>query len=143
MINMNTINLAIQDLIENSSYFGTDYEVEIGQPLNRDPMRKWVGIYRESVEYDPKFLGKGTGMKNYLADMSTKIILQQFAIHEKEADLEEQVDAFLTLINDDKSLSNTVSMVMGLSVTYDFVIDEEESFYFQMATVTIKSQARS
>lgn len=140
MINFNTINLAIKSMLESSPYFN-NYTIEIGEPLNADPALDWVGVYRDIIKYDPKFLGRGA--QNYLADLSVRVVVQDFNFDDKEKDLEERVNALIEVIDADRTIKGSVSMVTGIAVEYSFIDSDDESFFFQMATIVFNLQARA
>lgn len=140
MININDITTAIKALFSSSTVF-SDYQIEIGEPVNMSMGVDWLGIYRDKIVFDPKYLGAGAN--NWLADVTVRIVLQDFNLDDKEKGLADKVKNAMIVLESDRKIGGTVDMVTGYEVEFSFVDSDDQSFYFQMATITLSLKVRT
>jgi hypothetical protein len=120
--------------------------VEVAEWLNRDAdvaHRGWIGIYRQSVDYDPHTLGRGT--KSWLGTFEIKIILQACDYrsgYQCEVLIEERIKSLLDIIFESTFIRSHVQMINSVNVATGFVdIEDVPSAYFQESTITINCES--
>lgn len=141
MINAATI---LQQLVE---WLATDPELEgctisRGEPVNDDPSlaaNGWVGLYRRTVDYDPRNLG--VPPNNYRGAFRFTAVVQRTNLRsgaDAEDDLEETVRAVIRRV---VTVPRTfVDTFTDMLVEYQYVEAETRTMYFQAALVTFEAR---
>lgn len=146
MLNFSVITSALQATLEaDADLSAAGFKIEVGDYVNTDPNRApWLGIYRTSIQYDPRTCGRSDS--SWQGIITLRLIIQ--ATHMQsgaacEARLEGYIKNVLDAVWADETWQATVDMVTGLDVEYSYKEDEQQSIYFQWAMVTVKADART
>lgn len=136
MIKVNTITQAIQTAFNEDPEF-SDYIIERSEYVNENPRQcPWLGIYRGSIEYLPDTLGGGIDAWEGILTITFIVQQANYESGEKAEDaLEDSVEAVISKIFSDTTISDTVDMVKAINVTYSYVAEDEETLYFQAAII--------
>lgn len=141
MINVSTIT---EDILE---WFSTDanlqgFTLTRSEPVNEDPgvaRNGWLGIYRRTVDYDPRNLGRPTN--NYEGDLEFDIVVQKSNLSsgaEAEDALEECVKFVLDrLIQIPKRYLDHFSEII---VQYAYLETDRKTMYFQGAIISVTAE---
>lgn len=142
MIDFSVITRATEAMLNEASALA-QYTVERSVLENEDPGRcPWVGIYRKHVGYTPRRMGRGAD--NWGNEIKLDIVVQASSqVDTAEELLERQIKDVLTVLETDRTLRGTVSMVLGYEVEYFIRQDATEDVFFQRAVITITAEARS
>lgn len=144
MINVSTITAQVVD------WFSTDpelsgYYVTRSEFVNEDPgkaSRGWIGVYRRSVDYDPRNLG--VAPNNYEGTVTFDIVVQRTHMgsgQEAEDALEESVKKVLDrLVQIPKDYIDHIS---DMFVEYAYLESDRTTLYFQAALITITAEVHS
>lgn len=138
MINVSTIMQQIVEWFENDINLDGVY-VERGEFVNEDPGRAtngWIGIYRISVDYDPRNLG--VPPNNYEADLRFMVIVQRAMLScgaDAEDALEKNVkDVLDRLVQIPRTYIDHFS---DISIDYTYENTDRKTMYFQGALITV------
>ena len=147
MINLSVITKALQVQLQGAPTTAKYLDrIERGTALNLDPAyTPWVGIYRGSISYEAKTLGRGAN--NWLGQIELKVVVQASGnadTGEAEDALEQAISNVLAAIETDRTIGGTVAIISGYNVSdYSYRADEEQSLDFQQAEIIIKAEVRS
>jgi hypothetical protein len=118
------------------------FTIERSEFVNEDAGRAangWIGIYRQSVDYDPRNLG--VSPNNYEGDLEFLVFVQRAVLSsgaEAEDSLEEDVKNVLDRI---VQLPRTyVDHFSDLSVEYTYQNTDRSTMYFQGALISVTAQ---
>lgn len=138
MIKANDITKALYMAFDTDPDF-SQYTIERGELVNMDPKCcPWLGIYRGEIDYSPETLGDGPDY--WTGILKAKLIVQAVNFQSgaaTEDDLEDQVEKIITKVFDDTTIRSTVDMVNEVKVSYSYVADDEETFFFQAAMIDL------
>jgi hypothetical protein len=100
----------------------------------------WVGVYRDSLTYQ----GRTIGGSPYLVKIALVVEVQVASVKSEE-DAEDRLctaeAAVLAALDADKKLGNTVDMVSGYVVNYDF--NQNDKTYYQSALINLEAEVRA
>lgn len=141
MINASTITEQIQNWLETHSDFA-NYVVTRSDFLNEDPGRAtngWIGIYRRSLNYDPRNLG--VPPNNYEADFDFMVIVQKTSIL-SGADCEDKLEESVKLVLDRivQIPKTYIAHFSDISIEYTYLETERTSLYFQGALILFTAE---
>ena len=142
MIDFSTVTKAAEAMLNEAPALA-QYTIERSTLENEDPGRcPWVGIYRKRVGYTPRRMGAGA--RNWANELKLDIVVQASSqVDTAEELLEQQLKDVLEVLETDRTLRGTVSMVLGYEVEYFIRKDATEDIFFQRAVITITAEARS
>lgn len=145
MINFTVITKALEMQFKNAPKM-QDFIISRGGILNLNSGNTpWVGIYRNTVLYEPKSLGRGA--RNWKTDIEIRLIVQATNLEspeKAEEELEEALENTIDSIELDRSIDKTVGVINGYEVTnYSYAEMEEATLAFQQAEIIIKAESRS
>ena len=144
MINFSDITKAFQDILEANL---TGYQITRNKSLNVDISQPlvtgngWVGIYRESLEYEPLTVGGNF----WFAKPIIKIEIQAAsAISGENAEdkLQDAEKAVMDVLIDNRTLNDTVDMTLGYEIDYNFDYSLE-TIYFNSAIITLTTYKKT
>jgi hypothetical protein len=142
MVNLKTITQAVETLLKAQL---TGYQIE------RNPMRPdepwkasqetaWIGVYRGDTDYE----GHSIGATPWLANINIVIEIQvasALSADDCEDRLLDAEKAVIDVVNNNRTLSGTVDMVMGYAVNYE--VNADMRTYYQAAIITVRAQVRT
>lgn len=138
MINVSTIMEQIVDWFQDSPDM-EEYRISRGEFVNEDAgqaLNGWIGIYRRSVDYDPRNLG--VPPNNYDADLSFVVVVQRSHLgsgEECEDLLEESVKTVLDrLVQIPRTYIDHFSDIV---VEYTYIETDRTTMYFQGALIAV------
>lgn len=141
MINTSTVlNQVLQWLMDDPNL--QDFTMTRGEPANEDPGKAkngWLGLYRRSVDYEPRNLG--VPPNNYDADLTFDILVQKTHLGsgaEAEDVLEECVKYILDRVV--QVPKTYIDSVIDISVQYAYVETDKKTMYFQAALITVVAE---
>lgn len=139
MKNIGDITEAIKVLLEDVSYFSdNNFTIERGTPPVTDPnFMPWIGIYRDSVKYNPRSLGiarVNTDTDNWSGLIRVVIMVKDHEVPNLEdagADLEDAIELHIKNILDtvvgSRTLSDNVEDIKSIEVSYTYErMDEDD-----------------
>lgn len=134
--NIAQITQAIEQMLNDSIEIGqAGVIVERSSEERLTPtLHGWVGIYRDGIDYPPRTLGFGAGMRNQLIRLY--LLIQESdptAGDECEDRLETLLQKVVGVLLSDPSLKGTVNTLDAFTVTYRGF--KGDSGYMQMARV--------
>ena len=139
MINVSTVMEQFVDWLEDDIEL-SGFRVSRSEPVNEDPglaRTGWIGLYRRSLNYDPRNLGAPPN--NYEATLLFNIIVQKTDLHSgarAEDALEEAVKKVLDRI---VQVPRTyVDTFTDLTVDYTYIETDRTTMYFQAALITLE-----
>lgn len=112
--------------------------------INRNPDKTpWMGVYKGPTQYQPRTLGPNT--QNWNVSVSLRVVLQVHSHDSEKAEeqLEELIEHVVRVTFADPTLDGTVMHVLGYTVDYGFIEDEDATAFFQMANVTITAETQT
>ena len=141
MINVATIMIQLQQWLEDDPAFH-NFAIKRSELVNEDPglaTNGWLGIYRRSVDYDPRNLG--IAPNNYEGTLEFVIIVQRTSLDSganAEDILEESVKAVLDRV---VQLPKTyIEHFSNIIVEYTYVETDRKTMYFQGALITFTAE---
>jgi hypothetical protein len=141
MINVSTVMKQVQDWLADGAGFD-EFKITRSEYVNEDPgiaMNGWIGIYRRTVDYEPRNLGKPTG--NYEASVGFVVMVQRASLKDGEScedALEESVKAVLDrMIQIPKTYIDHFS---DITIDYTYLESERKTMYFQGALITFTAE---
>lgn len=114
-------------------------EISRNRYINMNPENTpWIGIYKNSVPYDPRSLGRHS--TSFKASPDLRIIAQMGGLDEIKVEdrLEELVQRILDAVWSDSTFDGQVDMVTGFDVQYSFEESKSVDQYFQWAIISVK-----
>ncbi len=141
MINVSTIMKQVQEwLIADAALKGAT--ITRSEFVNEDPNRAingWIGIYRRSVDYDPRNLG--IPPNNFEADLSFLVYAQKSFLASGEG-TEDVLEEFVKSILDRVvQIPRTyLAHFSSVGVEYTYLEDERKTMYFQGALITFEAE---
>ncbi len=138
MINVSTITKEIKEWFEDGVALA-GVTVVRSEFANEDPgiaSNGWIGVYRRSVDYDPRNLG--TAPDNYEGDVIIDIVVQK--THHGSG--EQAEDALEELIKDvlDRLVQiprTHIDHFLDLLIEYTYLETDRATLYFQGAIITV------
>lgn len=144
MINFNEITNAIKSILEGNlavREFTNGRNIVQGEVINYDPNQTpWIGIYRGSVNYEPRTLGSDNNWEGF---PSVKIIVQATDIKSAsrcEAALEGYVKIVIDAMLEDTTLKGTVDIITSFDVEQGYIETDRNTTYFQGASITFNME---
>ena len=141
MINFATIMIQVQE------WLADDFEldgalIERSEFVNEDAGRArngWIGLYRRSIDYDPRNLG--VPPNNYEADI-TFMVFAQMARLASGADCEDALEDFIKKICDRVvQIPRTyLEHFLNISIEYTYLEDDRKTMYFQGALIMFEAE---
>ena len=120
----------------------TGVTIERSEFVNEDPGRAtngWIGVYRQSVDYDPRNLG--VSPNNYHGELSFIVLVQRAVLSsgsDAEDALEENVKDILDrLVQIPRTYIDHFS---DIRVEYTYQNTDRTTMYFQGALITVTAQ---
>jgi len=141
MINVSTIMIQIQDWLRDDVNLH-DFVIERSEFVNEDPGQAangWIGIYRRSVDYDPRNLG--IVPNNYEADLTFMIIVQRTSV-DSGADAEDQLEGSVKAVLDRvvQLPKDFIEHFSDIIVDYTYLESDRKTMYFQGALITFTAE---
>ena len=136
MINVSTIMEQVKDWLVDDNNL-PNLTVVRGEFVNEDPGKAatgWIGIYRRSVDYDPRNLGRPPN--NYDAELVFDLVVQRTSMSsgaESEDLLEESVKAVLDRV---VQIPEPIKHFSNITVEYTYLETDRKTMYFQGALIT-------
>ena len=142
MIDFSVITKATEAML-NTAPALEGWTIERSVLENEDPGRcPWAGIYRKRVGYTPRRMGAGA--RNWGNEIKLDVVVQASSqVDTAEEQLEQQIKEVLEVLETDRTLRGTVSMVLGYEVEYFIRQDATEDVFYQRAVITVTAEARS
>ena len=86
----------------------------------------------------------GAGARNWGNEIKLDVVVQASSqVDTAEELLEQQIKDVLDVLEGDRTLGGTVSMVLGYEVEYFIRQDATEDVFYQRAVITVTAEARS
>lgn len=144
--NMHDILSRVRDDLKSDSLTANMIVKVMGQ-VNYDPAlarEGWVGLYMDTVAYEPRTLGRGT--TNWQFQVSIKIIVQ--ASHAADPEiaherLEGYMESVLNVLFKDITLSNQVEKLDQLDIEYATSEDDASTMKFEGAIISLVFTGRT
>lgn len=147
MIDQSKITAALQGMLNDSR----DVSAFLSQPvdrneyINQDPNRcPWIGVYRGHVSYTPRTLGRHSA--TWKATISPVIVMQHVNWESPEtceSEMEGYIEKVMSAVWADPTLGNTVDMLTGFEIAYDYQETDKTTMYYQQAVITLNAEART
>ena len=141
MINVATIMAQLQEWLEDDINLD-GHVVERSEFLNEDAGRAangWIGIYRRSVDYDPRNLG--VPPNNYEGTLDFMVIVQRTSMksgQDCEDVLEDSVKKVLERV---VQLPRThIEHFSDIAIDYTYLETDRKTMYFQGALITFTAE---
>ena len=141
MINVATIMEQIRQWLEDDVNLAT-FTVTRSDFANEDPgaaVNGWIGVYRRSVDYDPRNLGQPPN--NYEGSLIFDVLVQKTSMESgasAEDSLEEAVkDVLDRLVQIPKTYLDHFSDIL---VEYAYIETDRTTLYFQGALITVTAE---
>lgn len=141
MINVATIMAQIQEWFEDDPNLD-GFTIERSELVNEDPGKAsngWIGLYRRTVDYDPRNLG--VSPNNYHGELTFLVFVQRAVIstgQDAEDALEKDVKDVLDRL---VQLPRThVDTFTDLVIDYTYQETDRTTMYFQGALITVTAQ---
>ncbi len=141
MINVATIMAQLQEWLEDDAELD-GFTIERSEMVNEDPGRAttgWIGIYRRSVDYDPRNLGAPPN--NYHGTLDFMVIVQRTDLksgQDAEDALEDSVKKVLERVV--QMPRDYVEHFSDISIDYTYLETERDTMYFQGALITFTAE---
>ncbi len=141
MINLSTIMKQVQEWLEDDEGLD-DVVVERSEFVNEDAgaaVNGWIGVYRRSIDYDPRTLG--VSPNNYEGDVEFMVIVQRSALSsgaDCEDALEETVKQVLDRVVQIPKLY--IDHFSNIQIDYTYLEEERTTMYFQGALITFTAE---
>ncbi len=141
MINVATIMIQLQEWLEDDPALD-GHLVERSELLNEDPGRAvngWIGLYRRSVDYEPRNLG--VTPNNYHATLDFVVAVQRTAMA-SGADAEDVLeDSVKKVLDRVVQLPKTyIDHFSDISIDYTYLEAERNTLYHQGALITFTAE---
>lgn len=141
MINFKTITQKVQSIFDAGL---NDYTITRNAERNADPNvaaknKGWIGIYRDSIDYNPHT----TGSTPWLANVNIRVELQVASFRsgeDAEDKLQDGEKEIMDLLNANKNIGGTVGMTMGYNIKYEYNV--ESQIYWHASIITLKTEVR-
>jgi hypothetical protein len=138
MINVSTITKQIKSWLESSTDL-TEFEVTRSEFVNEDAGKAtsgWIGIYRRTVDYDPRNLG--IPPNNYEGEVVIDIVIQRSSLKSGEDAEDRLEDSIKKVLDRIVQIPKTfIDSFIDLTVDYTYIEDERTTMYFQGALVSL------
>jgi hypothetical protein len=106
--------------------------------INRNQKKGWIGLYRDSLDYELIAIGGMPWM------VHIKILVEIQVAGDSAEDCEDKLTAaeqdVLELLENDRSLDNTIGTIKGYTITYDR--NETEATFYQSALILVHGEIR-
>lgn len=119
-----------------------EYSISRGEPVNENPSAAvdgWVGLYRRTIDYDPKNLG--VPPNNYEGDFAFAVVVQRTNLEsgaKAEDDLEESIRLVLRRII---TVPRThIDTFTDIAIEYTYIEASKATMYFQGALITLTAR---
>lgn len=139
-MNMTTVIDALHNIFKGEKTIEDifDDRIEKGTYINQDIDNiPWMGLFKGSKAYEPHTMGSG----NFQASGKIRIIIQVANIHSAEDcsdDLESAVKAVVDVVNNSRTISDTVDRIVRYMVDYEYDETDRGDMHFQAAMITIE-----
>ncbi len=141
MINVSTITDQILNwLVDDENLTG--FKIERSEFLNEDPGKAatgWIGIYRRSVDYDPRNLG--TAPNNYEGTLDFMVIVQRTSML-SGADCEDKLEESIKYVLDRMvQIPKTyIDHFSDIAIEYTYLETDRATMYFQGALINFTAE---
>ena len=148
MINIATISDALRSLLVSSKEVTSIIvsEIQRGDYINnRTENTPWIGVYRAGVKYEPLTMGANAA-RSSRGLVSMKVVIQESSAdsgRDCEDKLEKAVNVVLTAIRGDMTLNGNVAALTTMDIDYSYNMQQQETVFFQNATITLEYEART
>ena len=138
MIHINSIANAVYTLLSSdSTLVNSDFKVDLNEVFNTDFNRTpWVGIYADNISINPMRIG---GSKPWDANISIEIYVQEISMADGQSvndALYRAMFPVLSVVNSNKNLSGTVSIIESIDIApYQRIIENEDSLFTNVITL--------
>lgn len=141
MINVSTIMKQVQDWLADDANL-INYVIERSEFINEDPGRAvngWIGIYRRSVDYEPRNLG--VPPNNYEADLDFMLVVQRTSM-QSGADCEDKLEESIKDVLDRMvQIPKTyIDHFLDVTIEYTYLEADRKTMYFQGALITFTAE---
>ena len=141
MINVSTIMAQIQEWLQDDIELD-GFIIERSEFVNEDPGRAtngWIGIYRRSVDYDPRNLG--VPPNNYHGTVDFMVIVQNTSM-KSGADAEDALEASVLKVLERvvQVPRDYVDHFSDILVDYTYLETDRKTMYFQGALITFTAE---
>ena len=141
MINVSTIMSQIQEWLQNDIELD-GFIIDRSEFVNEDPGRAtngWIGIYRRSVDYDPRNLG--VPPNNYHGTVDFMVIVQNTSM-KSGADAEDALEASVLKVLERvvQVPRDYVDHFSDILVDYTYLETDRKTMYFQGALITFTAE---
>jgi len=141
MINVATITKQIQQWLKDDINL-SGYTIERSEFINEDPGRAtsgWIGIYRRSVDYDPRNLG--VAPNNYEGTLDFMVVVQRTSM-ESGADAEDILEKSVKDVLDRvvQVPRDYIDHFSDIAIDYTYEETDRKTMYFQGALITFTAE---
>ncbi len=139
MINVATIMEQVKDWLVDDINL-PNFTVVRSEEINEDAGKAatgWIGVYRRSVDYDPRV---GRPPNNYDAELIFDLVVQRTAMSsgsDAEDLLEESVKAVLDRV---VQIPEPIKHFSNITVEYTYLETDRKTLYFQGALITFTAE---
>ena len=141
MINVATIMIQLKDWLETDINL-QGYIVERSEVLNQDPSRAvngWIGLYRRTIDYDPRNLG--VAPNNYEGTLDFLVIVQRTSLL-SGADCEDILEVSTKNVLDRVvQIPRThIDHFSDIAIDYAYLETDRKSMHFQSSLITFTAE---
>ena len=139
MIYVNSIETALLTIINSDGPLTNSFNanVDLNQIYNTDPNREpWIGIYTGVIDVEPHTVRYNSPWK---VTVPFEIYVQRSNYQDTNAghdDLHRILSSVLSAIDSNRTLDNTVNLIVGMRIEpFERPIHEDESFFTNVITL--------
>ena len=141
MINVATIMKQLEGWLRDDVKL-TGFVIERSEFINEDPGQAangWIGIYRRSVDYDPRNLG--IAPNNYMGTVDFMVVVQKTSML-SGADAEDELEGSVKNVLDRvvQLPKDHVDHFSDITVDYTYLETDRKTMYFQGALITFTAE---
>lgn len=143
ILNYSSITKAIEDILRQRL---PGYVITRNERKNVDPNiclmagTGWIGIYRGSIDYDA-YVISSRPWNVTPAPLINVQVASELSGNDCEDRLQTAEKAVVDALENDRTLNNTVSMILGYSMDYEY--NQIEEIYFHGVNIRVKAETRS
>ncbi len=141
MINVSTIMKQVQEWLQDDINLD-GFVVERSEFVNEDPGRAvngWIGVYRRSVDYDPRNLG--IPPNNYHGTLDFMIVVQKTSM-KSGADAEDELEGSVKNVLDRvvQIPRDHIDHFSDITIDYTYLETDRKTMYHQGALITFTAE---
>lgn len=145
-INMSSLSRVLEYEMSKDARF-SKCMVSRSASVNADPsfaVEGWIGVYRSSLRYDPRTLGRGG--RNYTGTSRLYIVVQSTSLdsgEDAEESLEEHVMNVIDVLLNNEELRKKMDLIQDIRIAYSYNRTKETTIYFQEAVIEVTGTTKT